>query len=154
MLVELSLLVFLAFGAVSSDSYSYSYELEKPCFYTGKVYWSGDKWKPTPCSRCTCDDGNSKCKFRTCPEIECSGPLKESREQCCPICQGKVISVTEVDYCYWRGQTYSNGEKFSLNPCTDCECNYGEGSCVVRSCPPAPCSNPVDVEGKCCPVCL
>ncbi|KAJ8021098.1 Cysteine-rich motor neuron 1 protein [Holothuria leucospilota] len=133
--------------------YSISFENRKPCFYMGEIFFHGSTWKPLPCAECRCLDGNSHCQFHTCPEIECQGELKRRARKCCPTCHGKVISKTSVDYCFWRGITYEHGESFTLNPCTDCKCTKGKGSCVVRSCPPLPCSDPVIDEKKCCPEC-
>lgn len=60
---------------------------------------------------------------------------------------------TEKDFCFWRGKTYHDGDKFTLNPCTDCICNGGTSHCVIRSCPPLDCKDYVVVETECCPVC-
>ncbi|XP_071854094.1 cysteine-rich motor neuron 1 protein-like isoform X2 [Apostichopus japonicus] len=116
------------------------------------VYLPGEVWSPHPCADCSCTDLHSECTIRTCPT--CDGQESAvAPDQCCAKCDGKAVKPNEKGFCNWRGIRYDNGESFTLNPCTDCYCDGGIASCVVRSCPPYKCDNPVAVEGKCCPVC-
>lgn len=125
---------------------------EQPCWYTGQVYFHGDIWEPTPCSYCECVNSTSVCIIETCPE--CPGNAEEPADvECCGTCDGEPVEPTETEYCSWRGTTYENGEDFSLNPCTDCQCDDGIAVCAIRSCPYLQCGNYVEIPGTCCPVC-
>ncbi|PIK51256.1 putative cysteine-rich motor neuron 1 protein [Apostichopus japonicus] len=156
-LAALALGVFPSVLSESSSSSSYSsYSFDvfqmRPCAYNGKFYMHGQTWEPLPCASCTCRNLISYCTIDTCPA--CDGSLTEPvGDQCCGTCDGETVEPNEEDFCVWRGVTYQNGDSFTLNPCTDCTCEAGKGKCEVRSCGPAECDDPVEVEGECCLVC-
>lgn len=52
-----------------------------------------------------------------------------------------------------KARERSNNEKWKEDSCTTCICKEGQLTCFVETCPPASCSNPVKMEGMCCPVC-
>ncbi|PIK51255.1 Cysteine-rich motor neuron 1 protein [Apostichopus japonicus] len=119
----------------------------------GELFLHGEEWDPVPCANCECNNGSSHCSLKTCPICKGKANAAPKGNQCCGTCDGKPVEPTEKDFCSWRGKTYHDGDKFTLNPCTDCICNGGISHCVIRSCPPLDCKDYVFVETECCPVC-
>ena len=59
--------------------------------------------------------------------------------------------------CEVQGVSYEPLEVMDMgNPCKQCVCSEvdGEAACVEIQCPRAPCGDPVDLPGMCCPVCF
>lgn len=54
-----------------------------------------------------------------------------------------------------NGAKIEGGETKFIDPCTFCRCSEGieEAMCGSIDCPRTSCDKPVNVEGKCCPVC-
>lgn len=52
------------------------------------------------------------------------------------------------------GQSYTPGEAWKVNDCISCFCDpSGLSTCHKLSCPKSKCTNPVHLQGRCCPVC-
>uniref|UniRef100_H3CS91 Peroxidasin n=1 Tax=Tetraodon nigroviridis TaxID=99883 RepID=H3CS91_TETNG len=64
----------------------------------------------------------------------------------------KRVSKTECTDS--TGQERTDGERWEKDPCTLCECKDAQVTCLVQSCPPVGCKQPVKLKGICCPVCL
>uniref|UniRef100_A0A8C2FJ85 Peroxidasin n=1 Tax=Cyprinus carpio TaxID=7962 RepID=A0A8C2FJ85_CYPCA len=52
------------------------------------------------------------------------------------------------------GRERVDGESWKKNPCTTCQCNGAQVTCLVEKCPQTACLRPVRPKGSCCPVCL
>lgn len=70
------------------------------------------------------------------------------------FCVDKDDTSMLLDMCHdmKSGMSYRNGEKWHVDDCISCSCVNGRALCIAASCL-STCSNPVYVEGKCCPVC-
>ncbi|XP_067949762.1 kielin/chordin-like protein [Watersipora subatra] len=111
------------------------------CSYEEKVFADQTVFTSIsrPCDRCQCRKGTVTCVTRQCPSLaNCREPLTLAGA-CCAIC----LSCGSK----------SNGERWSEDECTSCECMDGNVRCDRIDCGPARCSNPVSVQGVCCPQC-
>ncbi|XP_039224021.1 kielin/chordin-like protein isoform X1 [Crotalus tigris] len=116
------------------------------CLWEGREYRSGDAVQSQDrCKHCRCGAGEVSCRQVSCPPALCSHPGKHP-EQCCPTC----------DVCEFEGRLYQDRETFSPaegGPCLQCQCSDGHVRCQEESCPPTPCSHPLQDPKRCCPVC-
>ena len=58
--------------------------------------------------------------------------------------------------CLYNGRTYRPGERWSLDPCTSCECDGGIDRCIAYTCSPLTCppgEAPQRLPGECCQRC-
>nr|XP_054751416.1 collagen alpha-1(I) chain-like [Lytechinus pictus] len=75
-------------------------------------------------------------------------------------CQGQVSSIS-VSFsssepllpCVYRGIPYLHGEEWKVDECTTCNCDNATTTCVIESCQPAFCAEPIKPEGECCFLC-
>ncbi|KAK3570578.1 hypothetical protein QTP86_022525 [Hemibagrus guttatus] len=120
----------------------------KVCVVNGVEYDHGALWdsedKDTPCTTCSCVEGNVKCWVKACPPLSCTHPNTE-QGQCCPVC----------NHCLYNHRVYENGQRIldPSEPCNSCTCQDGSVACSVVKCPPVSCSNPFTAPGECCPQC-
>lgn len=50
-------------------------------------------------------------------------------------------------------RSFSHGETWKEDECTQCECKNGENKCLTSFCRPIHCHNKIKVQGECCPIC-
>ncbi|KAK6181353.1 hypothetical protein SNE40_009225 [Patella caerulea] len=112
------------------------------CYYEGEDYKDGQSWQLDKCTTCTCKDGLTFCKTKTCNETLCGWMVIPDGE-CCPVCRGCVSE---------SGQLYNNTEVWKENSCVSCHCDMGQVLCQAEMCA-VQCSYPRQVAGQCCPVC-
>ncbi|XP_072164791.1 kielin/chordin-like protein [Diadema setosum] len=116
------------------------------CSYDGNNYVNGQEFADTidDCRVCSCLNGNVNCAKRLCQVVSCTHPMPDACN--CPACDGCMYE----DVMAISGMTFVDPN----NMCRDCLCLRGSVSCIDRVCPPANCSNPANIPGECCPVCL
>ncbi|XP_077999978.1 kielin/chordin-like protein [Glandiceps talaboti] len=118
------------------------------CTYNGQPYQNGQTFiaPRNPCLECTCQDGRVDCQRLDLDcQPQCTHPGR-TIEQCCPVC----------DICEYERRNYRNGGRFrpeTGDKCDTCTCTDGTVTCQTQVCPPSPCSNPVQKDEECCPVC-
>ncbi|CAG2104700.1 unnamed protein product [Medioppia subpectinata] len=69
------------------------------CSYKGKEYKSGDNWKHNNCHKCSCLNGQIRCKAETCAKgLICPNRYKLTRltGDCCHTCVERVMSREPV----------------------------------------------------------
>ncbi|XP_042352823.1 kielin/chordin-like protein [Plectropomus leopardus] len=115
------------------------------CSFENRIFVDGEAF-PNPvsvCEECRCVSGQIDCHQPQCPHPHCNAPLPGT---CCQNnCNG----------CSYAGKEYPNGEEFPhpTDTCRTCSCINGNVQCLMRRCPPLPCSNPNVLLGECCPQC-
>ncbi|XP_041458867.1 uncharacterized protein LOC121410685 isoform X2 [Lytechinus variegatus] len=55
--------------------------------------------------------------------------------------------------CVYRGQPHLHGDVWNVDECTACNCDNATVTCVIESCQPAFCAEPLKPEGECCFLC-
>ncbi|XP_029378341.1 kielin/chordin-like protein [Echeneis naucrates] len=115
------------------------------CSYENRIFVNGDAFlnPVNVCEECTCVSGRIDCHRAQCPQPHCSAPRPGT---CCQNnCNG----------CSYAGKEYGNGLEFPhpTDPCRTCSCTNGNVQCLMRRCPPLPCSNPSVELRDCCPRC-
>ncbi|XP_072174385.1 uncharacterized protein [Diadema setosum] len=75
-------------------------------------------------------------------------------------CEGQdssfSLSLSSADPllpCVYRGIPYLHGESWKVDECTTCNCDNATTTCVIESCQPAFCPEPIKPEGECCFLC-
>ncbi|KAK2917907.1 hypothetical protein Q8A73_004653 [Channa argus] len=115
------------------------------CSFENYVFVDGEAF-PNPvrvCEECRCVSGRIDCHRAQCPHPHCNAPLPGT---CCQNnCNG----------CSYAGKEYPNGQEFPhpTDKCRTCSCINGNVQCLMKRCPPLPCSNPNILPGDCCPQC-
>ncbi|KAB5575222.1 hypothetical protein PHYPO_G00218350 [Pangasianodon hypophthalmus] len=116
------------------------------CVSGGVEYEHGAVWdsEDTPCTKCSCEEGNARCWVKDCPPLSCHHPNTESGE-CCPSC----------NHCLYKQRIYENGQRFldQDEPCNSCTCQDGSVVCSAIYCPQVSCPNTFTGSGECCPQC-
>ncbi|XP_045157466.2 uncharacterized protein LOC123523824 [Mercenaria mercenaria] len=152
---------------------TYHYNL-KGCHYKGHVYKKGETWDEGCDFRCTCIDDRSG-KY-TCQDI-CPTYINVPKEcsmirvpgECCahPDCHGVHIHITNItstnstgftniNECYYKGNTYKQDEKWRDGceyECTCMEANKGYYRCTSLCYTwnlPDKCHMEEPAAGKCC----
>ncbi|XP_035235651.1 extracellular matrix protein FRAS1 isoform X1 [Anguilla anguilla] len=121
------------------------------CSSEGQEYRDGEEWRPTPCTKCACDGGETQCSAAECQPVAC-----QPRENlviypgtCCPQCVPNP--------CLVAGKEYKHGEQWQKDSCTTCLCDQGQTRCHAQPCPPLTCEKgqrKVKKEGQCCEECV
>ncbi|KAM7414471.1 hypothetical protein PAMA_019340 [Pampus argenteus] len=117
----------------------------KVCVFEGVEYEEHSNWQPdSPCSSCTCVNGDIFCTHTQCPPSGCLHPTKITGS-CCEVCES----------CTYNHRIYSNSQRFTTpdQPCHICTCLHGTVECERRPCPPLNCTNSYTPPGECCPRC-
>ncbi|XP_021510702.1 cysteine-rich motor neuron 1 protein isoform X6 [Meriones unguiculatus] len=116
----------------------------------GDIFLAAESWKPDVCTSCVCMDSVISCYSESCPSVSCERPVLR-KGQCCPYCLEDTVPKKVV--CHFSGKTYADEERWDIDSCTHCYCLQGQTLCSTVSCPPLPCTEPIKVEGSCCPMC-
>ena len=118
------------------------------CVLDGVEYEEDSHWQPdTPCSTCSCLDGEIVCTHTQCPPVACLHPTR-SKGTCVCVCLFVWVCAREsegvcnsfplspslgsccaaCESCSFNQRIYRNGQTFSTpdRPCQTC-------SCVVRT---------------------
>ncbi|XP_031149313.1 kielin/chordin-like protein [Sander lucioperca] len=115
------------------------------CSFENRIFVDGEAF-PNPvsvCEECKCVSGQIDCHQAQCPHPHCNAPRAG---MCCQNnCNG----------CSYAGKEYPNGQEFPhpTDTCRTCSCINGNVQCLMKRCPPLPCSNPNVLPGDCCPQC-
>ncbi|XP_074600127.1 protein kinase C-binding protein NELL1-like isoform X2 [Brevipalpus obovatus] len=114
------------------------------CYDNGKEYAHGYAWNRTDtCETCNCHRGAARCASK-----ECSCNDIDVDLNCCPQCDPRGVCVHQEN----TSKTFTNGQTW-LYQCQMCECLFGEIDCWDYECLPTSCTNPVKIDGECCPRC-
>ena len=112
----------------------------------GTFYVNGDSWNPDDCTFCSCEEGDIMCAVVDCAWPDCDNPIYIDG-QCCPICP-------EEEGCFdAAGMFYENGASWNPDACTDCFCEQGDIMCASEGCLEPNCTDPIYIDGECCPIC-
>eukprot|EP00118_Oscarella_pearsei_P022172 m.253094 g.253094 ORF g.253094 m.253094 type:complete len:2506 (+) comp40365_c0_seq1:62-7579(+) len=99
------------------------------------------------CNTCTCKP--DFCETIRCPDLNCESgarPIYRNGE-CCPVCPSHPICPKRACNTFCVG-----GYEFDVHGCMTCKCKPMPCS-YVHCVKPTLCENPIDVPGKCCPIC-
>ncbi|CAL1531800.1 unnamed protein product, partial [Lymnaea stagnalis] len=124
------------------------------CVDNGNTYQIGESFYPNPCTYCYCEEGGQlQCAYAGCPT--CSGYTVDVPGQCCPKCypEPPEIPTSTPVSCQNNGQTYSIGEGYTLDACTECMCESSGPQCYIRDCARPECDDYYFVKDECCPKC-
>ncbi|CAN9512669.1 unnamed protein product [Ophioblennius macclurei] len=121
------------------------------CSWQGVVHRDGERWKPSLCTRCVCNNGRVECAVAECQPVTCkpNENLVIQPGHCCPQCVSNP--------CLSVGKQYQHGEQWQKNPCTTCVCDRGQSKCHTQICPPINCDKGqirVQQAGRCCEDCV
>ncbi|XP_062708078.1 BMP-binding endothelial regulator protein [Aedes albopictus] len=129
--------------------------MQKHCVIGKAVHFHGATYKADQCASCECRNGTTFCEKNTCPVLECGiEDQVQGLNDCCPSCP---VPAEFKSTCTHRGQVYENGETWSLNACTSCECRSGEVRCARSQCPPQKCKpneTLIKPKDECCSKCV
>ncbi|XP_036327598.1 mucin-5AC-like [Rhagoletis pomonella] len=129
---EVAIRVHEAAGSPGDCCPRYACEPKPACGDTTVIqtYWQN------ACTRCSCygPKGVELC-HNECPEME-----QQETER---SCYSDNLQEPQLHGSEW----YEN------HFCTKCRCDNGVRECVESLCKPVGCSNPIKVEGQCCPQC-
>ncbi|ODM93437.1 BMP-binding endothelial regulator protein [Orchesella cincta] len=131
---------------------------DKICAKKDKVYPTETTFRLDTCTNCTCVNNTAVCDRLSCPPLECE-PIYQIMVQgaCCPKC-AEPEPVSPRTQCVWKDEVYKNGERWDVNSCRSCICDYGKIRCTEQMCPknlPCPWGYKLKyIPGKCCPECV
>ncbi|XP_065843026.1 uncharacterized protein [Oscarella lobularis] len=136
------------------------------CPYCPPEYSTNGQTPPMQCPRLSCpncEGGSYKdyigcdtcrckpdfCKSIMCPTLACGTNFKPVYKEgsCCPICTSKYTcpQLSCNNAC-------PGGYEFNVHGCMTCTCK--PRTCATTTCEkPTLCENPIEIRGKCCPVC-
>lgn len=101
-----------------------------------------------PCIYCFCKNKEVTCRRTQCPSLDgCHMILYENiqdNRKCCEMCKG----------CTYQNKEYASGDQWSSpdDPCVQLSCRAGVITKAKTKCY-SNCKNPIQVPGKCCPIC-
>ncbi|CAJ0961782.1 unnamed protein product, partial [Mesorhabditis belari] len=119
---------------------------------SGSAHASGETWKTDDCTSCSCTQtGTIECFRESCGENveKCKGKLLTVKGNCCALCSDALQSGS---VCQYGNAVYGLREEWKDGVCRNCTCVQG-GQTVCREAICPPCSDPVPIEGQCCPLC-
>ncbi|XP_059921872.1 extracellular matrix protein FRAS1 isoform X2 [Gadus macrocephalus] len=120
------------------------------CLYDGTLRYHGDMWNGTGCEYCSCERGQVVCRNAECGRLTCQQGQEVVRLQgkCCPHC----VSMTTS--CVFQNRPHQNGARWTEGACRECECEDGQVTCYLRTCPICPSGSlALPQDGHCCPQC-
>ncbi|XP_038068738.1 zonadhesin-like isoform X3 [Patiria miniata] len=123
-------------------------EPDMGCTVDGRRLQTGETFRQSPCSTCTCFFGSLECDMTVCPETLCDNAVK-ARDECCPRCPDEPAPAP----CTFKDKSYVSGESWTKGPCKTCSCENSKVSCENTQCPALDCADPVRVKGECCLKC-
>ncbi|XP_071256392.1 extracellular matrix organizing protein FRAS1-like [Salvelinus alpinus] len=121
------------------------------CSWEDNEYRDGEEWRPSPCSKCVCNNGQPQCFTAECQPVACKQheSLVIQPGQCCPQCFPTS--------CLSAGKEYKHGEQWQKSGCTRCVCDRGQSRCHTHTCPSGTCEKgqtKVKRTGQCCEQCV
>ncbi|XP_065051946.1 BMP-binding endothelial regulator protein-like isoform X1 [Rhopilema esculentum] len=134
-------------------NFSPVYIPDKWCLISGKSVEDGKWHRKSNCELCQCLNGTALCQIETCPKLNCKPEnLVFSGSRCCPKCR-------DTSVCMFMGKKYSNGDKWFLKGCVECNCKNGRNFCRRQLCQNQPTSCPTGQTlgynvGSCCKACV
>lgn len=168
-----SLLLRLSAAAVSTTAYALNAAGDIDELAPTHQLQSQPPYQCAPTAACTCTNGTSVCRKRTCPVLECAPELQRfalptalaagtSDAGCCAVCPqtqtldgGAEVAARSMS-CNWRGQVYASNDTWTVGPCKSCRCVAGEVRCVYTNCQKLKCKaneSLVKQPEHCCPQC-
>ncbi|XP_051966675.1 chordin-like isoform X2 [Xyrauchen texanus] len=156
-------------------------ESPEGCYFEGdqKMHAPGTTWHPfvppfgyIKCAVCTCkgSTGEVHCEKVMCPALTCSRPIRRNPSDCCKECPAEDTPPLDDDetmqadgtrHCKFGKNFYQNSEHWHPSvplvgemKCITCWCDHGVTKCQRKQCPLLSCSDPIHMEGKCCPECI
>ncbi|XP_078672391.1 von Willebrand factor C and EGF domain-containing protein-like isoform X4 [Branchiostoma floridae x Branchiostoma belcheri] len=122
------------------------FEAPAGCLYNGAIIPFGEEYKPSDCTSCHCYGDEAVCSGGGCGASSACQQYIRIAGQCCPICPPCCLGCNHDVGIIPMGATYE------MDACSSCRCSGGSMGCSGRGCGVS-CSNPVYIEGRCCPVC-
>ena len=131
----------------SDDTCCPTCPVEEGCYDAAGLYYQpGQEWNPDDCTFCSCEQGEFICAVVDCAMPNCENPIYIEGE-CCPTCP-------DEEGCYDpAGLYYQPGQEWNPDDCTFCSCEQGDIICAVAACEEPNCTDPVYIDGQCCPTC-
>lgn len=153
------------------------------CILGDKVYPTRTTFRLDTCTNCTCTGTTAICDRITCPPMLDCEPSQQIMPagSCCPTCKqipttktssmelngsrGHQIvdsnklsgSVEDALQCKWNSRIFENGDKWDVDACESCICDWGRVRCTEQLCPKdvrCPWGYQLKKkEGKCCGEC-
>ena len=123
------------------------------CDFNGIALESGNTYYLDLCTTCSCEAGELNCNSKVCQELACNSNEYKGilPGDCCESCLPRLI-VDPRPPCEY-GEIYTDPS----NSCYQCSCYYGVTACFdtsgVCSKLPTNCTQIVQMEGQCCPIC-
>uniref|UniRef100_A0A8C4Z636 Fraser extracellular matrix complex subunit 1 n=1 Tax=Gadus morhua TaxID=8049 RepID=A0A8C4Z636_GADMO len=118
------------------------------CLYDGTLRYHGDMWNGTGCEYCSCERGQVVCRNAECGRLTCQQGQEVVRLQgkCCPHCRRCTSQLSR--------SANVNGARWTEGACRECECEDGQVTCYLRTCPICPSGSlALPQDGHCCPQC-
>jgi hypothetical protein len=110
-----------------------------------------------PCLKCRCNKGRMTCAKKACPVLQCT-PKSQYHPpgECCPICRGTRVLMNVPKSCSLQALFIWEGQKFSIDKCTNCTCQNETSICQRSACPVLDCAPDLQksVPGSCCKQCI
>ncbi|KAI3384435.1 hypothetical protein SNEBB_003336, partial [Seison nebaliae] len=114
------------------------------CSENGREIPIGKTFYRDECTLCHCTESGIKCETTRCEVLPFCLPVKIPGK-CCSVCSTG---------CTYNGIHYAEGTILANSDCEHCTClKTGKMDCVVKTCPPLQCTNPISEPGKCCQKC-
>ncbi|XP_071963203.1 thrombospondin-1-like [Antedon mediterranea] len=66
--------------------------------------------------------------------------------------QNRILAKNQGN-CWHYGSEHVNMSMWKAGDCTECKCNAGTIECMTTECLPTSCTDPIQIQGECCPVC-
>uniref|UniRef100_A0A6P7FZM5 BMP-binding endothelial regulator protein-like n=1 Tax=Diabrotica virgifera virgifera TaxID=50390 RepID=A0A6P7FZM5_DIAVI len=109
-----------------------------------------------PCLQCRCTGKKMVCSKKACPVLQCVQQRQiHPMGECCPRCQGTRALVSLKNTCTVKTSLFRQGDKFSVDKCTNCTCTNQTAICNRYTCPILDCAPDLQksVPGSCCKKC-
>ncbi|XP_063931297.1 BMP-binding endothelial regulator protein [Zophobas morio] len=109
------------------------------------------------CLKCRCNKGKMTCSKQACPVLQCTARSQyHPPGECCPVCRGTRAVLTVAKTCRLQEIFMREGEKFSIDKCTNCTCLDETSICHRSACPVLDCAPDLQksVPGSCCKQCI
>ncbi|CAG7733363.1 unnamed protein product [Allacma fusca] len=126
------------------------------CFLGERSYPNSNTFRLDTCTNCTCVENTAVCERISCPPLECQ-PIHQAMTpgSCCPKCVEPALPKAQ---CIFNDIIYKNEERWDVDKCRSCKCDWGNVRCTEQMCPKnkhCPWGYKLKIlPGQCCPECV